>query len=168
LLPLIAGRSGKLTIDMQRILATWAVKTIMTGEHINRKPVVQQHERTWLMQHLRPPPGWFVSIAPYNGTEWRELGMFQHASTLEVPLVNNGTVTEHNLGLSFIGMGHLLLIIRHSTWLRLWPHLGYGIANVTSLRPIGQTIDWPSPYVLSDIEAEYLTTYLTRVFNELV
>src|SRR5262249_3469650 len=46
LVPLIVGRSGALSRDMQRCLALWAAKTTMTAEHTHRgKGVIRQSER---------------------------------------------------------------------------------------------------------------------------
>jgi hypothetical protein len=170
LTPLIAGRAGSVTSDMQRVLATWAAKTVMTAEHVNRgKAVVQQAERTWLKDKLLPPAGWFIWAAPYSGTHWRDLGIFQHSGKLEIPAVSDGASTEHNLGLTFIGLGHLLFLIRHSTWPRLWDVLGSPLPNAHQIWPVGSnSIQWPAPYVLTDIETEHFTTYMTRVFNQRV
>jgi len=158
------------TADMQRVLATWAVKTAMTAEHINPgKGVVKQPERTWVREKLEPPPGWFVSMMPYSGTEWRDLGIFQHSGKLEIPAVDHNGTIEHNLGLTFIGIGHLFLLIRHSTWDRIWDILGFDTPHVHRIWPIKDSgIGWPAPYVITDIEAEYFTTYLARVVDQRV
>ncbi len=168
LVPLIAGRSGTLNVIMQRIIATWAVKTIMTAEHVNKgKSVVRQIERDWLRDNLSPPAGWFVSAMPYNGTEWRDLGIFQHTGTLDIPPVNHDAPTEYNLGLTFMGLGRLFFLVRHSTWPRLWDVLGIDVPHVCRIWPsTHEDIQWPPPLVFSDIEAKYFTTYLARVLNE--
>jgi hypothetical protein len=166
LISLIEGRTGTVTLDMQRVLALWAAKTSMTSAHINKKPVTQQYEYSWLKRHLIPPPGWFISAAPYSGTEWRNLGVFQHSGRLEVS-VNDGCAVEHNLVLTFIGMGHLLLIVQSSTWPRLFPFIGDRIKGTARIWPPSrQPFDWPAPYAFTDIETEYLTTYLARIFNK--
>lgn len=105
---------------------------------------------------------------PYGGSQWRDLGIFQHTGNLEIPSVNSGAPTQHYLALTFIGMGHLMLLVRHSTWDRLWPVLGSPIPNVRQIWPNSGDISWPPPYVIDDFEAEYFTTYLARVFNERV
>jgi hypothetical protein len=169
LLPLIAGKSGTLTLPMQRILALWAAKTAMTSAHINRKAVFLQHEYSWLMKYQTPPPGWFISASPYSGEEWRELGVFQHSGKLEVPTVNHSHPAENNLVLTFIGMGHLLLTIQSSTWTRLFPLIGDRIKGAPRICPPSrQSFDWPAPYVFSDVETKYLTTHLARILNQRV
>lgn len=167
LVPLIAGESGTLTIAMQRTLALWAAKTAMTSAHINRKVLFQQHEYSWLKSHLAPPPGWFISAVPYSGTEWRDLGVFQHSGKLEVPTVDYGPLTENNLVLTFIGMGRLLLIVQSTTWTRLFPLIGDRIRGAPRIWPPSrQSFAWPAPYVFTDVETKYLTTYLARILNE--
>jgi hypothetical protein len=152
---------------MQRVLALWAAKTAMTSAHINKKAVTQQHEYSWLKQYLMPPPGWFISAAPYSGTEWRDLGVFQHSGTLEVGSNKDDHPVEHNLALTFIGMGHLLLIVQNSTWPRLFPFIGDRIKGTARIWPPSrQLFDWPRPYVLTDFETKYLTTYLARILNQ--
>lgn len=166
LIPLITNHSGLLSEAMQRILAVWVAKTAMTAEFINKtNPTIHQHERTHLRKHMEPPPGWFICAAPYVGNEWRDLGLFQHTVRLEVPSVENHRLTEHNIGLTFIGMGHLLLLIRHSTWSRLWPALAAPVPHLSQIWPITGDIDWPPQVTLTDRETEYLTTCLARVLN---
>jgi hypothetical protein len=105
LIPMIAGRSCALNRDMQHRLATWAVKTVMTAEHVNKgKSVIQQSERTWLKDNLTPPAGWFVWAAPYSGANWRDLGIFQHSGKLEIPDIASDTLAHHNLGLTFMAL----------------------------------------------------------------
>jgi hypothetical protein len=168
LIPLIAGRDGTLIRHMQRVLATWAVKTTMTAEHINKgKAVVHQSERTWLKDNLSPPAGWFVYAAPYSGTKWRDLGIFQHTSKLEIPTGDHSAPTEHNIGLTFMGLGRLFFLVHHTTWSRLWDILGREVRHVHRIWPPSSgIIQWPPPHAFSDIEAEYFTTYLARVLNE--
>jgi len=83
---------------MQRILATWAAKTVMTAEHVHpSKVVIHQAERGWLKENLTPPAGWNVWIGTYQGLVWSELAIQQHAGKLRIPTVDNGNPAEHNL-----------------------------------------------------------------------
>jgi hypothetical protein len=168
LIPLIAGRAGDLSVATQRILATWAAKTVMTAEHVNKRPpVVLQSERTWLKENLSPPPGWFVSAMPYDGAEWRELGIFQHSGRLAVPSIDNGTETEHHIGLTFVGMGHLFLLVRYSSWSRVWDMFsGTGIMDTLRIWPPHQTsMSWTPEKSITDAETEYFTTYMKRILE---
>jgi hypothetical protein len=170
LIPLIAGRSGEVNPDMQRILATWAVKTAMTSEHVNRKQaVITQPERTWLKDNLIPPLGWYVWIAPYSGTNWRDLAIYQHMGKLEIPAIGDKTAAMHHLHFTILGLGHLMFLVFASNWERIWDILDrmWTGAPVTRIWPPStDSIPWPAPYVLSDFEAEYLTTFLARVLDQ--
>jgi hypothetical protein len=167
LVPMITGRAGVLSLTMQRTLATWAAKTAMTGEQINKgKAVIQQFQRTWLKDHLEPPEGWIIWAAPYSGAKWRELGLFQHGGKRELSPVDDGTAVEHCLGLTFIGMGHLLLQVFHTSRVGYWDGMLNARHVVRIWPPVGGAIQWPSPYVFSDFETEYFSTYVSRILDQ--
>jgi hypothetical protein len=169
---LITGQPTTIDADMQRILASWAAKTVMTSEQVNKdKAVVQQHERTWLKDKLEPPPGWHIWIGSYSGMQWRDLAIFQHQGGLTVPSTDISGSTEHNLELTMIGAGQLLFLVINSTWQRIWDILeglgtpgGVGLARIWPITDAA--IRWPRPLVLTDAEAEYFTTYLARVLDQ--
>jgi hypothetical protein len=165
--------SEPLTInaEMQRILATWAAKTVMVAEYINRDKVsIKQEDRTWLKEHLIPPPGWWIWIGSYAGQDWRQLGIFQHPGKLEIPSVSDGAPTEHNLELTMIGMGDLLFLVINSSWSHIWDiidRIGNPSRNVARIWPITtEDIAWPKWDVITDAQAEYLTTYLARILEQ--
>jgi hypothetical protein len=167
LIPLVGEMNGTLTKDMQRILATWTAKTVMTSEHVNRgKAVVQQSERTHLKDNLLPPEGWFIWAAPYSGSDWKDLGIFQHTTKLNVPTIQDGNFIEHNLGQTFIGLGHLFLLIRHTTWSRLWDTMGSEILYVHRIWPSDGDVRWPPPHVLSDFDADFFAGFIAHVLNQ--
>ena len=167
LIPMITGRAGEISPSMQRTLATWAAKTAMTGEQIARdSAVIKQSQRTWLKERLEPPDGWVIWAAPYSGPEWRNLGLFQHNGRLELPPVNDGSAIQHSLGLTFIGLGHLLLQVFHTSWLGYWDGV-LTARHVARIWPLtGTTIQWPSPYVFTDIETKYFSTYMSRILDQ--
>jgi hypothetical protein len=164
---LIAGRPGELSVAMQRTLATWAAKTVMTAEHVNKRPaVILQSERTWLKENLSPPPGWFVAAMPYNGAEWRDLGIFQHTGRLAIPS-DTGPEIEGHLGLTFFGMGRLFLLVRYSSWSRIWDMFsGDGVMETLRIWPPRQTsISWTPQNSFTDAETQYFTTYMKRILE---
>ena len=103
-------------------------------------------------------------MAPYNGANWADLGIFQHSGKLEIPN-EAGLAEHHNIGLTFMGLGRLFFLVRHSTWSRVWDVLGGPIPHVHRLWPPStDAIGWPPPHVFL-CEAEYFTTYLARVLH---
>ena len=170
MLPLIIGNKAELGSEEQKALATWAAKTVMTAEQINRSPVqpaILQAERTWLKANLAAPEGWHVWAVPYIGGWWSNLSIFQHPVILEIPTVNRDANTRHNLHLTIIGVGHIVFLVMGSSWSRIWDILD-------KLTPSGWFRVWPPrladntrvPAVMTDAEINYFTTYLSRVLNQ--
>jgi len=57
LIPMLASRPLELIAETQRVLAAWVTKTVMVADYLDRaRSVIQQHERTHLMNNLTPPP----------------------------------------------------------------------------------------------------------------
>jgi hypothetical protein len=118
---MLTSRPLELMADAQRILAAWVTKIVMVADYLDRAhSVIQQRERTHLMNNLTPPPGWHIWIASYGGTQWRELAIFQQQGALEIPSINGDTATPHNLELTTIGIADLLFLAINSTWDQLW------------------------------------------------
>jgi hypothetical protein len=172
LMLLMANRTVNLGNEMQKTLATWATKTVMTSEQINAdEAVVQQHERTWLKENLEPPRGWHVWIGSYSGLSWCDLGIFQHKGKLAAPSIDNGVLAEHNLELTMIGLGQVLFLVINSTWQHIWDILDSlgspGGAGLKRIWPIADIeVPWPRAHYLTDIEANYFTTYLARILEQ--
>jgi hypothetical protein len=167
LTPLIAGRSGTLTVEMQRILALWATKTVMVGEHVNPgQKFISQDERRYLKDSLQPPTGWFIWASPYSGREWRELGIVERAGELTVPSIDNGSPAIYHLGLTFIGMAHLCFVVKRTSWHRLQPIVGASILGLARIWPIVGPINWPTPHVATDREATELHAEFDRILDQ--
>lgn len=169
LIQMITGRGGEISPSMQRTLATWAAKTAMTGERIvAESAVIKQSQRAWLKERLEPPKDWIIWAVPYSGTEWRNLGLFQHSGRVELAPVNDDGAVEHSLGLTFMGMGHLLLQIFHTSWPGYWDGV-LDARHTTRIWPLtGETIQWPAPYVFSDLETKYFSNYMSRILDQRV
>ena len=69
-----------------------------------------------------------------------------------------------------IGMGDLLFLILNSSWSHLWDilgRLGSPHSQLARIWPItSEAIAWPKWDILSDTQAEYLTTYMARILEE--
>jgi hypothetical protein len=171
LIPLIAGTTGSLDKEKQRILSSWVAKTAMTAEHINRgKNVILQAELTWMKDNRLPPEGWKVWAAPYAGTEWRDLGIYQHSGRLDIPHGIGFTPAAHSLQLTYMGLGQVLLLTVSSSWDRLWSTLDrLDVPGLTPIWPIREeNIAWPRPSALTDTETEALRSLLPKVLKSRV
>jgi hypothetical protein len=173
LAPLINGEKIELDATKQRILATWAAKTVMTAEQIHpNKVVVYQAERTWLKENLTPPAGWNVWAGTYNGFAWGELAIQQYAGLLRIPTVDNGNPAEHNLIFTIFGMRRLMLVVTSSTWPRMWEIMeSVGSPSGLSLSriwPVVQaSISWPRAFVLTDADGDQMAdAYRSRIWAQ--
>jgi hypothetical protein len=88
LLALLRGERFALGPAEQLLLSTWAAKTCMTAEFIDRtKIAIPQEDRTHLMGTLSPPQtGWWVWMAGSQGVEW-EAGINHFSGRLHQPPV---------------------------------------------------------------------------------
>ena len=171
LLPLITGSAGAREKEKQSILSSWAAKIAMTAEHINKgKNVMLQSELTWMRMNCMPPKGWNIWVAPYSGTEWRDLGIYQHSGKLTIPPGIGFTSGAHSLQLTYMGLGRVLFLAVSSSWDRLWDILDrLDVPGATRIWPIRQeNIAWPSPDVFTDSEVAALRSLLPKVFESRV
>jgi hypothetical protein len=155
LLPLINGENGKISVEAQRVLATWASKTVMTAEFIHPKSaVIEVQERKLLMEHLLPPERWHVWMARYEGEVWRGLSMYQHSGTLDVPSVSRPGGVSHYVESTTFGIGHVVFYVVATTWERIHiPFLGFGVPGLARICPAPNLdIVWPPPFILGDAE----------------
>jgi hypothetical protein len=154
LVPMMTSTPMNIDIEKQRILSLWATKIAMVGDYIDSNhSVVFQKDRTYVMNNLTLPPGWHVWVASYNGKIYRELSLFQHQGSLELPTVDNSAPAPHNLELTTIGIGNLLFLIINSSWERLWGILENIVGNEGAgfyrLWPtLNDKISWPSWTIL--------------------
>ncbi|MDR6870128.1 hypothetical protein J2Y55_001128 [Bosea sp. BE125] len=80
--PLIKAQPLVLDEDSQRKLAAWVAMKIMVQEADNPVDMVSTFEdRTWVRDHLRPPPGWQIFIGQHSQAEWNTKWQ-RYASTL--------------------------------------------------------------------------------------
>jgi len=147
---------------MQEILGTWAAKTVMTAEQLQpSKIVILQDERTWLKDHLTPPPGWNVWIGTYNGLPWSELAIQQQAGQLRIPTTDNGKLAEHNFVFTILGMRRLMFVVVSSTWPPMWNTIesigSPSGACLSRIWPAAQaSVSWPRPLIIADTDADQM------------
>ena len=106
LLPIIRGEKILLDRDNQLLLATWAAKTIMAAEFVDRtKIAIPQADRTSLMRNVSvPSAGWWIWIAGNQGNEW-ETGIYHFSARLNVTPADLKTPDILNIQCTTIGIG---------------------------------------------------------------
>jgi hypothetical protein len=161
LIKLIRGDQCTLSANDQRTISTWITKTVMTADY--RFPDIttaSQTERTWVMEKLEPPQGWYVSIADYQGSRWRDGGLFRQSLSVDRP-----ENTKLPVRTACFGLGRLFVhtitvpptvqIVYHpedkSTMRRLWPQLS-------------RDLSWPPAKYLKDPDASYAIGIAARAF----
>jgi len=112
--PLILGERCVLSREDQLTLASWAATKFMVAEQDDPECVVSiQEERTFVMEHRRPPTNWRIWVAHQTGREWRT-GYAAHSATLGpldrngIPVPPDGSLRK-NTQLATLGLGFLVL-----------------------------------------------------------
>jgi hypothetical protein len=168
LLALLRGERFALGPEEQLLLATWAAKTCMTAEFIDRSKIaIPQGDRTFLMHTLSPPQtGWWMWIAGSQGVEW-EAGINHFSARLHIPPIPAETPEIVNLQSTTLGIGRLLLFAISTSFLGA----DFGLTNsrAADLHPIWPLrpamILWPPHRLLTDSEIEIIARNVARAFG---
>jgi hypothetical protein len=158
--PLIQGASTLVSQAMQRDIAAWFTKIAMVGDAIHpTRSVVQSAHRTWMMNRRIPPPHWEVWIGSYDGTIWRELGIWQHSGQLTLPVLREGQRLSGYVIATSLGLRSVL-----GTSI---DRIGYGLGSAASVMvriwPTGHALSWPLDRAISDDEATTIANILTTM-----
>lgn len=165
---LVPGQPVNIGPAEQLLLATWAVKTVMTAEFIEPNEIaIPQDHRTLLRKTLTPPPsGWWVWIAGYRGIKWIT-GLYHFAARLNVPPIDPETAHIKNIQSTTIGLGRLLIHAISTTV------PGYSFAldkpNVSDLKPVWPintaVTTWPPTRLVDDNDVDFIKSNLERAFG---
>jgi hypothetical protein len=168
LLALLRGERFALGPAEQLLLSTWAAKTCMTAEFIDRtKIAIPQEDRTHLMGTLSPPHiGWWIWVAGNQGVEW-EAAINHFSGRLHQPPVPREAAEVVNLQSTTLGIGRLLIFAISTSF----PGADFGLTNarVAELQPIWPlrpaTILWPPHRLLPDSEIDIIARNAARAFG---
>ena len=168
LLALLRGERFALGPAEQLLLSTWAAKTCMTAEFIDRtKIAIPQEDREHLMRALSPPQtGWWIWMAGSQGVEW-EAGINHFSGRLHVPPVPPEAAEAVNLQSTTLGIGRLLIFAISTSF----PTADFSLTNARAadLQPIWPlrpaTILWPPHRLLLDSEIEIIARNAARAFG---
>lgn len=161
---LLSANRSSIDAATQKVLATWAAKTVMTAEWVYpNKVVLHQSERNWLKSALAPPIGWTIWIGNYSGITWGELAIQQHAAKLRFTTIDDGDMAEHNFIFTIIGMRRLMIVAVSSSWPRVQEiidSLGAPHPALLQVWPIvNDEITWPQIFSVTDMDADILAGY---------
>ncbi len=143
-----------LTPDTQTLLATWAVKTVIVMELLNRQTrIFSRTQAPQVSQRMLPCPNAAVWIARYQGI-WPHLG-FSHAIS-KTPPISLTTIFLHSLLFQVYLYGgpddespDVPKVATESENKQIWP-------------PPAKDLVWPPPLAVID---EAMPGYLTAFFS---
>lgn len=162
--PIFLGFGGTLTPATQAAIANWIAKIVMVGDAINpEKAKVTQAERDWIRLNRTPPANWQMWIATYAGTEWRQLGIYQHGAWLEIPPIGTPSPIAGYVQASMIGMGQILFLVLGTDISTIGFEVGRINTDMRRIWPIGQSFNWPMPLSLTDEDANSVGSILERL-----
>ena len=170
LLPVIGGQRHRLPLEAQELLATWAAKTVMIAEHVRpHKDGISQTDRTFLKDRLKPADNWYVWIATYSGSSWRNLTIYQSRGHLQKSPVGGPGVIKHYIQATTFGVGHLLVLVVNTSCEEVRIALsGRDWNGLLQIWPAGRrSILWPLQRVLFDPQANAVANFLAMsgIFN---
>jgi len=164
---LIMGESVSLGDSEQLFIATWAAKTIMTAEYVDRKKVaVPQSDRTFLMRNLSPPQnGRWIWIAGSQSMEWLT-GINHFSARLNISPVDLKTPEIVNLQSTTIGIARLLIHAISTTV----PGHSFALndpdnSDLRQIWPLGPEISWPPQNFLTDDQVNGIARNVPRAFG---
>ncbi len=147
--PLLQGKAVALSLEDQRVLARWAVKTTTACDLCNPEPAAPQALRRELVGGGDPPEGMVVLLARYAG---KRHPLLSGGWTREVPIEVAGRRAAVHMMQLTVSIGPVVLLV-----------LGHGLAGTVDLRPAGWKTDyadviwpavapvyWPPPIALGD------------------
>jgi hypothetical protein len=169
IMPLIAGFAAFMSVEQQKILATWIAKTVMAAEYIYPDQIaISQEQRHFLMTKQEPPPGWAIVLADYNGNKWRHAAIAHHVlRSNPAPIGPREPFGGRDTQLTCIGIGHLFIQTASTTFERysfgLKEDEGDAFRQIWPLR--AGPIFWPPSLRLDDNDADFLASTLSRAFG---
>lgn len=155
-IPLIKGEKCVVTEDIARILALWFSKTAIVGDSIKpTKSIILQSERSHLMNDKTPPKNWEVWIGTYEGTAWRDLGLYQNGGKLDfTPVVGTDDEAWRTyIQSTIIGMGNLFALVVASDTDRFAFEVGKLADTMKRIWPFAGEFEWPCKNRMTDEEA---------------
>jgi hypothetical protein len=159
--PLIQGQSITVTREAQEALATWFAKIATVADaRLHADSVVLQSDRDWILRRSLPPLLWQIWIGSYQGTDWRDLALFQHGGILDLTAVSGRHKLKGYVTATTFGLGNLVALVVGSEHPRIEINIGTAALLLKRIWPSPSTFGWPLYHVLSDADANDIAEIL--------
>lgn len=171
--PLILGQPSVLSEYNLKLISAWITMKMMVTEFSRPHEVCStQGERTFLMEHLEPPPNWKIWIAHVQGERWqaayhRNSSLIGYLDESGTPVTNNGCLAKNTQSIT-LGIGELLFFAISSNVPDL--HFHPPVETVPFIRqiwPARKGLLWPPGVVFTELAADLFATSLSRLVTSL-
>ena len=170
----VSHQATRLTPESQRLLATWAIKTVYLLELAVRQNfpgrpiegfVASEAERAWLFSKLEPPPRSNVWLACWDAQSSSAL-MYEPSG---VPLTTksgpplNGQLTSFALGFVAFQVFSVDFVAAESKGANHWrpdmppEPIGQAFSRIWPSPLISKDLDWPGPAIAHDDWNSFVT-----------
>jgi len=159
-IPLIRGENILVTPERQITMATWLTKMTMVGDSRKRRGYISKEERTAFMTLRQPPNLWEIWLSTYEGTDYRDLALFQNGANLnaaKLTAVSGQVVPIGYLQTTTFGMGKTLGLVVGNDMSNLSFSVGTLSQRARRIWPLSNAFQWPLPSVLNDEDAYAVT-----------
>ena len=116
-----------------------------------------------MMNRRIPPPHWEVWIGSYDGTIWRELGIWQHSGQLTLPVLREGQRLSGYVIATSLGLRSVFGLVLGTSIDRIGYGLGSAASVMVRIWPTGHALSWPLDRAISDDEATTIANILTTM-----
>jgi hypothetical protein len=174
LTPLVLDQHAILSADRQRVLAAWIATKVMVAEHDDPLRVVStQSDRTFLMDHLAPPPTWKIWMGRQSGRGWymrywRNSVTIASADDDGKPIMPLSGPVAKNTQLVTIGMGYVFFHVFSSSNPDMLARVNYpNKVALFRIHPFDSGFFWPPRVVVRDDHIGMLTRNFDRFLDGL-
>lgn len=115
--PMILGKEQLLSVNAQKIVASWVAMTSIVAEYTDLpRQAISESDRKLLFQMKEPPKHWNIWIGKYSGgsSEWN-LRYVHHGMTAALRTAPSAIPANPNTQVSILVVGHLLVCAISST-----------------------------------------------------
>jgi hypothetical protein len=152
LVPLMAAEPFLLTSEDQRAIARWAILKSLVIDGTNENGFVYSREQcSKFMRGDDPMNVWTVSIARCGAETWRTRIIREQFRT-STNIINHSV--KGVLQSTTVGLNELLIyVVANTNYM-----IPFAMRNLIQIWPIGNAISWPPTQILSQTQADEIST----------